>query len=275
MFDFFLGEREYLLREPRRFLVAVKHMLPRWANSLPDSEFIAVHELISAADWRDKPVFVETGIGASTLVLLHHAMERGGRVISWDLSSAKASFLRQVASETLEPLHRRTIAEHWSFVSSLSLSPHTGLGILPQLTSHVNFSIHDSDHTWQTIAGEIEGVVPVLAENAIVCVDDANQVYQHTYEPIINMTRKKLGLPPLQPLPGNRGPAHYEEIPGLLGKHFANVEHVATDVADNLKNDPYYEWYDTDRRSMASVGMEKFDTYQSRFVALRVSGRRK
>lgn len=249
-------------------------MLPRWANSLPDSEFLAVHDLIAGSDWKEKPVFVETGIGASTLLLLHHAMERGGRVISWDLSSAKASFLRQVASETLEPLHRRTIADHWSFVSSMSLSPHTGLSILPQLTDRVNLSIHDSDHTWQTIAGEIEGVIPVLAEMSVVCVDDANQVYQHTYEPIINMTRKKLGLSPLPPLPGNRGPAHFQAIPDLLGKYFANVEHVATDVSDSLKSDPYYAWYDTDRRSMASVGMEKFETFQNRFVALRVSERR-
>ncbi|MBM3505706.1 MAG: class I SAM-dependent methyltransferase [Alphaproteobacteria bacterium] len=275
MYDFFLGDREQLRREPRRFLVAVKHMLPRWANSLPDSEYLATHDLIMESDWTDGPVFVETGVGASTLLLLHHAMERGGRVISWDLSSAKASFLRQVASETLEPMHRRAIAEHWTFVSSSSLSPHTGMAILPQLTDRVNLSIHDSDHTWQTISGEIEGVVPVLVDKGIVCVDDANQVFQHTYEPIINMTRRKLGLPPMAPLPDNRGPAHCDAIPALLARHFETVEAVAVDVQNSLKDDPYYAWYDTDRRGMASVGMEKFETLHRRFVALRVSGRRR
>ena len=59
MYDFMLGTREEIVADPRRYLLSVKRMLPRWANSLPDSEFHALIDLVAYQD-RDRPVFVET-----------------------------------------------------------------------------------------------------------------------------------------------------------------------------------------------------------------------
>lgn len=274
MYNFYLGDRRALRRDPRPFLIAIKRMLPRWANSLPDSEYEALIDLLGGTRLPVRPVFVETGAGASTILLLHFAMLRGGRVFSWDMNSSKGSFIRGVAAETLELLHGKSISEHWTFVSSSSLSPHTGLAVLDKLTSRVDVTLHDSDHTWNTIGGEISALVPLLREGALVCVDDANQDTIHTYEPIVNVTRRKLGLKPIKPLPGNRGEPHFRRIPGLLRKYFRTVESVKTTFLKHLKNDLYYRWYDLDRRSMDSVGMEKLETVSNRFAVWRVLGRR-
>ncbi|MDD9904940.1 MAG: class I SAM-dependent methyltransferase [Rhodospirillaceae bacterium] len=273
MYDFMLGTREEIVADPRRYLLSVKRMLPRWANSLPDSEFHALIDLVAYQD-RDRPVFVETGVGASTLLFLHYAMARGGHVYSWDLNGSKASFIRSVAAETLEPHHGRPISDHWTFVSAMSLAPHTGLAAVCQLTDRIDMSMHDSDHTWDTITGEIDSLLPSLADGAIVCVDDANQIYVHTYEPIVNMTRKKAGLPPIEPLADNRDEPHYKRLPSFFEKRFERVEYPKHSFAQRLQEDPFYAWYSADREGMGKLGMERLEDLEGRFVAVQLSGRR-
>jgi len=274
MYDFYLGSPEKLRRDPRSFLLAVKRMLPRWANSLPDSEYQVLIDILEAIGPKGPPVFVETGVGASTIVLLHFAMLRGGRAFTWDMNGSKGSFIRSVCAETLEPFHRKPISEHWTFISSTSLSPHTGMPILPELIDHIDLSLHDSDHTWNTVEGEIQSVLPLLRDGATVCVDDANQDTIHTYEPIINVTRRKLGLASIEPLPGNRGKPHYLRIAQVLQARFVKVRRVRTKFAEYLKDDPFYHWYDLDRRSMGEVGMERMKSLTKRFGAWRVSNAR-
>lgn len=273
-YDFYLGTRAEIRADIPRYLLAVKRMLPRWANSLPDSEFQMMQALIENRLKTKRPVFVETGIGATTLLFLHYAMERNGRLISWDMNGSKASFLRTVACETLEQLHQKPVMNHWTFVQSATLSPHTGMAIVEELTDRVSFSHHDSDHTWETISGEISALLPLVENGGIICVDDANQIYQHTYEPIINMQRRKLGLKPIAPLAGNTGKPHNERIEGMLQETFAATVDVATGFAEKLADDLYYRWYAADRASMGKVGMERMNALQQRFVAYQVSRRR-
>jgi hypothetical protein len=274
MYNFYFGSDEEIARDIPTYLTAIKRMLPRWANSLPDSEYFTLIELIEGMGELEEPVFVETGIGASTIALVHYAMQCGGRVISWDMNPSKGSFIRGVCAETLEQYHGKPVADHWTFVGSSSLADHTGLGILGELVSRVDLSIHDSDHTWQTIAGEVEAIVPYYKEGGIVCVDDANQVAQHTYEPIVNMTRKKLGLAPVTLGADNVGEPHYQRLPGLLAQYFDGVDEVSGAFQDYLRDDIYYAWYRADRQGMGQVGMEDFDTVAHRFGAWKLSGRR-
>lgn len=274
-YDFNLATAQEIREQPARYLIALKRLLPRWANSLPDSEYLTLQELVELRLDVPSPVFVETGIGATTLLFLHYAMLRGGRVISWDMNGSKASFLRKVAAETLEMHHGKAISTHWTFVQSATLSPHTGIGIVGELTDRVSFSHHDSDHTWDTISGEVGALLPHLDEGGIVCVDDANQTYQSTYEPIINMTRRKLGLPPIAEIAGNRGLPHSDRIPGLLQAAFGQVEDVSRAFAKRLEGDLYYEWYAVDRKRMSEVGMEQMQTLEKRFCAFQLRKRRK
>ena len=46
MYDFYLGSREEIARDEIKFLIAIKRMMPRWVNSLPDSEFMALAQIL-------------------------------------------------------------------------------------------------------------------------------------------------------------------------------------------------------------------------------------
>jgi hypothetical protein len=274
MYNFYYGSREKIAANPKKYLLGIKRTLPRWANPLPDSEYLALYDLLEARGAGSDLVMVETGVGASTLMFLHFAMQTGGRLLSWDINSSKGSFIRSVAADTLEQYHNRPISGHWTFVSSASLSPHSGMPILAELVDHIDVSLHDSEHTWRTISGEVEAVVPLMRDGGIICVDDANQTYLHTYEPIVNVTRRKLGLKPIDPITGNQTVPHYEAIPPLLGKYFTHVADVGARYKADIAADPYYSWYDVDRRNMSEVGMERFDDLPARFGVWRVSGRK-
>jgi len=271
MYDFYFGAREEISADPLTFLLAVKRSLPRWANSLPDSEFLYLGELIQNMPPDRRPVFVETGVGASTLLLGYFAMANEGRLISWDSNSSKASFIRSVFADTIEKHLEKAATAHWTFVNSLSLSRHTGIEIVTELTDRVDLSLHDSDHTWETVGGEVEALIPVLADGAVVCVDDANQAYLHTYEPIINMMRKKVGLTRIAPIEGNQCAPLFEKVPELLRQHFGTIEDVSGDIKARLDRDLYYDWYRTDRQRMSETGMEEFETMTKRFGAWKVS----
>jgi hypothetical protein len=269
MYNFFYGDRQKIEADEFGYVLSVKRMLPRFLNSLPDKSFRFIHEILSAHVTREKPVMVETGIGASTILLLHHAMKTGGHVYSWDTNSSKASALHQVCSETICGYHGLPVSEFWTFVSSDSTSEHTGISLLPELAKKVDFSVHDSNHTWKVIEHEVTGVIRHMGSGSVICVDDANQTAVHTYEPIINVTRRKLGLDLMKPIPGNQGKPHYEELPKLYGKYF-KVEELRQQGTESFKDDLYYAWYSNDRSAMNSVGMERFGDHETRFVAHRM-----
>jgi hypothetical protein len=216
---------------------------------------------------------VETGVGATSLLFIYFAMMRGGRVISWDTNSAKASFVRAVCADAIEPVTGAAVSSHWIFISSMSLARYTGMEILRELTDRIDATHHDSDHTWQTISGEIIATLPLLVDGALVCVDDANQTLLHTYEPIINVTRRKIGLPAIPPIEGNQCQPHFQRIPDLLSEQFAEVSSMTNNFAKMLERDLFYEWYSVDRKHMNEVGMERLDSLSERFGVWKVSQR--
>jgi len=278
MFDFILPHNEKNIDqlkddEIRQILVAIKRMLPRWMNSLPDSEYHGIIDLLIKNN-SGKLHMVETGIGASTIALIHFAMITDGVLYSWDVNSTKASYLKTVIVDTLEKIHKKPVSSHWHFVYSSSLHEYTGLTMANEMIKKVDFSFHDSDHTWKTIAGEIEAIKELYTDNSIVCVDDANQHFINFYEPIINMVRNKAKLSKLSNIDNNIGEPHYKKLRPLLLKYFNNVEEVETSFLSRIQNDPYYSYYEADRSGMSSVGMELLDDLKGRFVALRLRGKK-
>ena len=47
MYDFYFGTRGEIDSDPKKFLLTIKRMLPRWCNSIPDSEYLALYDVIS------------------------------------------------------------------------------------------------------------------------------------------------------------------------------------------------------------------------------------
>ena len=67
MYDFYFGTRDHIRKDPRKFLLAIKRMLPRWCNSIPDSEYLALYDCLSQARLRSKRLLWRQEAGQALL----------------------------------------------------------------------------------------------------------------------------------------------------------------------------------------------------------------
>ncbi len=251
MYDFYFGTRQEVLADEPRFLLSIKRMLPKWMNSIPDWEFMALCRLLQllARSRRGRPlVLAEAGAGASSLALAYFAMKSGGRAYSWDLNGEKGSQLRSVMTETFGALFSASINCHWRLVAFSSVSPHLGLSILGELEQGVDFYMHDSHHVLRTVLEEFRMVNPFLRERAVVALDDAHYDYVHTDEAYVNIMRKKLGLLPITPIAGNRRKPFHTEVRGLLDRRWRQVEPLDGFYRGTAAAEPMLNGFDTDTR---------------------------
>ena len=175
MYDFYFGTKEEISENEENYLLFIKRMLPRWCNSIPDSEYLALfHAANLIKEKKDHPVLLETGIGASTIVLLYFAMKYNGCLYSWDINGLKGAFLRSVVTDTLVSYFGKNIFDHWKFVPFNSLSPYLGIGILGEMKVTVDLCFIDSEHTREVLLGEISEVNKFLNDGAVVTIDDGN-----------------------------------------------------------------------------------------------------
>ncbi len=275
MYDFYFGTKDEIRANESRYLLFVKRMLPRWCNSIPDSEYLAIHDSLAMLEIQGKkPVLVETGIGASTVVLLHYAMKHDGVLYSWDISGLKGAFLRSVCTDTLVWFHEKNLFDHWKFIAYNSLSEQLGIKILGELGVRVDFCFHDSEHTWNVLLGELGQVSELLRDGSIVAIDDANYNYVHTNVAYINMLRKKLGLPQIEDPSDNLCEPFFVEVERFLKSRWENVEYLEDSYKREYKRDLFWNYYSSDRHALAQEGMEKPDALEHRYDSWRVSARR-
>lgn len=276
MFDFYFGTKEEIAANEADYLLFIKRMLPRWCNSIPDSEFLAIHNSLALLESAGRrPVLVETGCGASTIVLLNYAMKHQGILYSWDLNGLKGAFLRSVFTDTLVAHYARNVFEHWKFVSYNSLSPHLGVEILGELGLEVDFCFFDSEHTRDVLLGEVGRASDFLRERAIVAIDDANYNYVHTNISYINMLRKKLGLGPVQNRADNVCEPFFVEVEKFLKSKWTTVEYLEDTYKKDYKSDVFWSYFRSDRQALGKEGMEKMDSLEHRYDSWRVLGRKK
>ena len=269
MYDFHFGTEEKIEKNPLEWLIFIKRMLPRWCNSIPDSEFIALHETLSLLNERERPVLVETGCGASTIALLEHAMRFNGILYSWDTNSLKGSHIRKVCMETLSKHFKsKNLWNHWKFIGYNSCSTHAGIPILQELGTKVDHCFLDSEHTWENLKNELEALVPLFSKRAVVCIDDGNYSYRRFNEAFVNMIRSKLNLPSVKDFGNdNTCKPFYEEVNQFLCHKFDNVEKIKDSYKINCHNDIFFDYYSSDRKTMNELGMEKSSEKEHRFDA--------
>lgn len=275
MYDFEFGDREKIVENELDYLIFVKHMLPRWCNSIPDSEFAAIYRLLESQspDVDERSVIVETGAGASSLVLLNFAMKNGIELFSWEMNATKCAFLRGVFDDTLGRHYRKSLWNHWKYVPCNSLSAHVGLSILDELKKSVAFCFLDSEHVLETLLGELNLLDSVFAENAVVAIDDANYNFKSVNISYVNMQRKKLGLDPVVSGQDNEGDKFFRECERTLSQNWLSVDHIEDSYKSEFRDDIYWSYYAADRREMDNQGMEKLDELEHRFDAWRIKGR--
>ena len=270
MYDFYFGDKDEINSDEEKFLISVKRMLPKWTNSIPDSEYLALHRVAAKVD-KNEPVFVETGLGASTIVLLFNAIKKGGVLYSWDTNSEKASLIRTACSETICRYFECDVNKHWKAVNYLSTSPHAGLAILSELGLRVDLFFHDSEHVLEVIIRELEMIAPLLTNGSFVCMDDANYDFKHTNTAFINIVRKKLSLPPVGELADNRSSEFYIEVEKFLKNKFEVVKKINDTYKTEFKEDIYFSYYNNELNIKAALKMENLDRLEHRFDAWEIS----
>ena len=275
MFDFYFGNKQAISEKEEDYLIFIKRMLPRWCNSIPDSEFIAVHRLLLTTDTtKQHQTLVETGIGASTIVLLNHAIKNKTLLCSWDINGNKGAYLRSVVNDTLCRHYGVNLWDHWKFIPYNSLSNELGIPILHELGLGVNFCFLDSEHTLNVLLGEIELLNPFLSEDSIVAIDDANYNYKYLNVSYINMQRNKLDLAPIENPEDNYCGEFYNEIEKFLTTKWKAVEHLDDSYKREFADDIFWNYFASDRSIMNAQGMEKIDELVHRFDGWRVRDRK-
>ena len=272
MFDFYLGSKEEIAGNEENYLLSIKRMLPRWLNSIPDSEYIALHRLLNENLKKERPILVETGVGASTIVLLYHAFKNNGMLFSWDTANPKGAELRNICHDTLCQYFDQNLWHHWKFIAYHSHSQHLGIPVLNEFGVHVDFCFLDSEHTWENLGGEIKKVAPFLRPGSVLSIDDANYNFKHTNTAYINMFRKKLGLDPVGDhiVQDNECTTFAQETHKLLQELFPQVTPLQDDYENECRNDIFFTYYSNEREHMNSVGMEKLDHLELRFKAWKI-----
>ncbi len=279
MYDFYFGSREEIATNETKFLISVKRMMPRWVNSIPDSEFIAMAQLLDAqgkesVKRNQKFVAVETGAGASSIAFIFYALKYNGLSFTWDMNGEKGSLIRTICTETIGNYFRKNIDENWKFVAFDSLSPYLGLPVLKDMVDHVDLFIHDSEHTWNTVKKEVMTVIPLLRDGAIVALDDANLKFLHTNIGYINTQRRKLGLPAAENPANNSSKPFYVEIEGLLKEYWDAVESLPDYYKEKFADDPYFAYFNSEFQINAGFGTVNKDGLEHRFDSWRVSKRK-
>jgi len=271
MYDFYFGSNKEINQDPKRYLLAIKRMLPRWCNSIPDSEYMALYDSIAGLDLPARPVFLETGSGASTIVLAYFAIKAGGELYTWDTNGSKLFFLRSVMNDTLmRHFSDKNLTGHWRHIAFDSNSEYAGIKILKELRKKVTACFLDSEHTLDVLMRELKNTAEVLDKEAIVAIDDANYTYRFRNTSYINMIRKKHGLPPVLESSENIGRHFWEEVHDYLIRTFRKVEYLKDSYKKNYKSDLFWSYFNTDREIMSGMQMEKTDDLEHRFDAWKI-----
>ncbi len=210
---------------------------------------------------------METGSGASTLVLLYFALLKNGELYTWDINGSKLFLLRGVITDTLMKYFKnRNLHEHWKYVPYNSVSPYVGIPILKEMKKKVSACFFDSEHTWKILKKELQYVSEVLSDSAIVAIDDANYGYKFENTAYINMLRKKYGLPPVE-IENNEGKPFWKRVSDLLEQKFKSVNPIEDSYKKTYRDDLFWDYFGTDRKVMADAKMEKTEDLIHRFDA--------
>ena len=195
MYDFYFGTKDEISKQETKYLVSIKRMMPRWINSIPETEFLLLAKLLDEKcknlpdDYR--PVFVETGAGASSLLFIFYSMKYNGLSFSWDINSEKGSLIKSITYDTIGKYFQKSVDNYWKFISADSLSPYLGLTILNELVDNVDVFFHDAEHVWSTIKEELSCVMQNMPDGSVIALDDANLSFQNINEGYIKIFRKK------------------------------------------------------------------------------------
>jgi len=273
MYDFFFGEREDILEDELGYLVSIKRMMPRWCNSIPDSELKAIHNDLTRSNVMDPEsmgVIIETGCGASTVALAYSAFKHGKKLFTWDTNQNKLAYIRNILGDTLGKLFNKSIHDVWTYIPYRSDSEDLGIPILGELGASVDFGFFDSEHTSEVLLSEVALTLEFANDRAILAIDDANYDFKYKNTAYINVFRKKLGLAAIENPADNKTGKFFELVEShIKGKYPDSVKLEDTYKMD-FKEDIFWSYFSSDRKIMDSLSMERLSELEHRYDSFQV-----
>ncbi len=277
MYDFILGDRNSINNpeDEKTFLLSVKRMMPRWCNSIPDSEFLAIYDVLND-NKLISPFYVETGSGASTLVFFWFAMKTGGKLYTWDTNGSKLHFIRNVIQDAILRVYpEHSIWRFWCPISMMSTSSYAGIGNLAEIKDVFEKGVAacflDSEHTTENLLNEVKLVHSLMKDGSLVIIDDSNYNCKYVNMAFVNMVRRKMGLSPAEEPKDNVSEKNFgETVEKYLKDNSKEIEHLDDTYKQYYKDDLFWSYYRNDRSKMAEMGMEKAENLAHRFDAWRI-----
>ena len=269
MYDFYYGEKEKIKKNPEDFLIFCKRLLPRWINGIPDSECLAIYRTLSLLD-KTKPVILETGCGASTLAFFLFSVLHNGKIFSWDINSSKGSFLKSFILESMCGPLEIDLFKYWTFIGFDSLDEHVGISVVKELNYKADFCFFDSWHTLDHLMQEVQCFEKIANDDFIIALDDAYYSKRYKNFSYINMIRNKLGLNKITEPNTNICDPFYIEIERYLHTKYNIIVKIDDSYKKEYKDDIFFDYFESDRKAMASVGMEEKDLLEHRYDCWKV-----
>ena len=242
MYDYIFGSKKYIKKYPEEFLIFIKHLLPRYCNSIPDSMAITIFREVRKI--KKKGIILETGIGASTMALFLACYLNKTSFISYEINKSKVNLFRKILTQSVCKYLKINLNTIWKPVITNSLNKKKGI---PALKKNIIFSYIDSDHNINHIGNEILAIKKKIENESIFFFDDMNlQMQKKNYNLLDTIKYKKtLKNFKIQKYQFNKKIYKNYFLP-FLKKNFLKVYEMDSFYKKNYKKDMYYKNYGID-----------------------------
>ena len=260
MYDFTFGNKDQIKKDSEEYLIFVKHLLPRFLNSLPDTLCLSIFKDLKKLKKikKKKLNILETGCGSSTIALVLHCALYGGQVYTWDINPSKGSLLKNVISESIANSLKIDINKIWKFIPSSSTDKYTGIEILRELSIKIDYAFLDSSHTSTHLQKELELLHKNTSSMFYISLDDAYTTQSEINYPYINMVRNKIQLKKLKEEKDNFSAPFIDVVLKFFKKKNYKILLLKNNfLKNNLKKDIYFKYYSSDFKFMKKVGLVK------------------
>jgi hypothetical protein len=262
MFDFIYDSKKNILKNPEKFIIFVKRLLPKYANSLPDSAAISIFREIKKLKGPNN-LIIETGVGASTIVLFVASYIYKKKLFTFDINPDKILLIRQVINDAICRPLKVNIFDHWTYVPSNSLDKYTGIPALKEFNRKPQFAFLDSYHSLEHLKKEVIEFTKIASKEFILGIDDGNQINSRFFPfGYTNMVRQKMGLKKISNPKQNNSSFFFVEINNLLKKNFKSVKNLETFFQKNYQNDLWFNYFGADIAYDAKHDKKNIDDFK-------------
>ena len=246
MFDYIYNTKRNILKNPEKFIIFVKRLLPKYANSLPDSAAISIFREIKKLKGANN-LIIETGVGSSTIVLFVASYIYKKKLFTFDINPDKISLIRQVINDAVCRPLKANIFDYWTYVPSNSLDKYTGISALKEFKKKPQFAFLDSSHSLEHLKKEVIEFTKIASKEFILGIDDGNHMNSKLFPfGYTNMVRQKMGLKKITNPKQNKSLPFFVEINNLLKKNFKSVKNLETFFQKNYQNDLWFNYFGAD-----------------------------